>query len=74
MLRGKKYRLWFSMILLLLGACVVGASLGEMVHAAPEKNQAQDNIVISEFRARGPSAGHEASDDFVEILTHQVLP
>jgi hypothetical protein len=64
MLSGKTRRSCFVVILLLLGS-VVGALMGSAVRAAPEKNPAQNNIVISEFRTRGPSG---SNDEFIEIF------
>jgi len=67
MLSGKTRRSCFVVTLLLLGS-VVGALMGSAVRAAPEKNPAQDNIVISEFRTQGPSLTNPGTDEFIEIF------
>jgi hypothetical protein len=48
-------------------ACLVAVSFGARTLAAPAKSPAQDNVVISEFRTRGPSANN-ASDEFIELF------
>ncbi|MFH1524754.1 MAG: lamin tail domain-containing protein [Chloroflexota bacterium] len=63
MLRGRSRYVYFVVTLLLMGS-LVGPTMERTVHAAPAKNPAQDNIVISEFRSRGPNGGY---DEFIEL-------
>ena len=50
---------------LLVLALVAGTPAGGVVIAAPSLTPAHDNIVISEFRTRGPAGDR---DEFIEIF------
>jgi len=63
-LRVKEFRLWFICALLVLGG-QASSPQGGTVRAAAGKSLKQDNIVISEFRTRGPNGGY---DEFIEIF------
>jgi hypothetical protein len=63
-LPAKITRLWLIIILLLLGGLIVAPVKNDAL-ARGRESLAQDNIVISEFRSKGP-AGSE--DVFVEIF------
>lgn len=55
---------WLALASLLLAAGLV-AALAHEADAAPARSPGQTNIVISEFRTRGPLGGN---DEFVEIF------
>jgi hypothetical protein len=61
-----RIRRWSSLLALLVLASLFGAAVGGMtVRAAPIFDVGQTDIVISEFRTRGPNG---ANDEFVEIF------
>ena len=63
MLRAK-IRILFLTALLVPGI-LIGAVKGNAVQTAAGKSLQQDNVVISEFRTRGPAGG---SDEFIEVF------
>jgi len=67
-MRGKNQPPGYIAALWLLTGSLFAASFGAKVQAATAWNPGQDNVVISEFRSRGPTAGFEVFDDFVEIF------
>ena len=67
-MRRSIHRPGFLIALMLLLGSISAALLGIKAQAAPENSPGQDNVVISEFRTRGPSSGFELEDDFVEIF------
>gem|GEM_PF-454780 len=64
MLRAREFGLWILSALLVLGG-LAAALRSDAVRAAPAKSPQQNNVVISEFRTRGPGG---ANDEFIEIF------
>ena len=70
MLRGCKFVLKILSTLFALGV-LVGAPGGGVVQAAPGMNPQHTNVVISEFRTRGPAGD---TDEFIEIFNPTTNP
>ena len=66
------FRLWIWGTFLMLGGLVGGLTAGDVL-AAPKKTPLHDNVVISEFRSRGPNG---PNDEFIEIFnpTNTIIP
>ena len=64
MLRAREFRVLILGIFLVVGG-LAGALIGGEARAAAGKSPLQNNVVISEFRTRGPSGSF---DEFIEIF------
>ncbi len=70
MLRGRELLLKCTCTLLALGV-VIGAQGSRAVQAAPANTPHHDNVVISEFRTRGPGG---VDDEFIELFNPTSAP